>query len=113
MQAVPHIPKYCLPAELQKLPAFPPIVVRVLQLLSNDDAAIHELLELFRADPAFSAEILRLANSAAVGLQHQISSLQHAVVIVGMWQIRQLALTVATRKFVNDALAISEVRRSW
>ena len=98
---------------LVKIPVFPPIALRLLHLLSNENVAIAEMLEPLRADPAFSAEILRRANSAMFGFSSQISSLQHALVVLGLRRVRALSMTVATSIYLKQALQIEELRRCW
>ncbi|MBM3746051.1 MAG: HDOD domain-containing protein [Acidobacteria bacterium] len=98
---------------LVKIPAFPPIALRLLHLLSNDSVAISEIIEPLRADPAFSAEILRRANSSLFGFSSQISSLQHALVVLGLRRVRALSMTVATGIYLKQALQIEELRRCW
>lgn len=101
-----------LPA-LSKIPAFPPIVLRVFDLLASDEVEVRELVELITADPAFSAQILRLANSPLFGFHSRIESLQHALVILGLRRVRSLAMTVATANYMHAALKIQELYRCW
>lgn len=100
-------------SSLVKIPAFPPIAVRLLHLLSNENVALSEILEPLRADPAFSAEILRRANSALFGFSSQVGSLQHALVVLGLRRVRSLTVTVATGVYLKKALQIEELRRCW
>ncbi|SPF54392.1 Metal dependent phosphohydrolase (fragment) [Candidatus Sulfopaludibacter sp. SbA4] len=50
------------PWALRLVPPFPAVAQRVLKLVSREDAGIHEVGELVRMDPSFSAELLRFAN---------------------------------------------------
>ncbi len=101
------------PIEELPIPAFPPVAIRVLQLVSDDDVEIKEVLDLMRGDPAFSAEILRRANSPAYGFKSQIESLQHALAVLGLRRIKVISMTVATRIYFRSALKIDELRRCW
>lgn len=101
------------PPALLKIPAFPPIAIRLLHLVSDENVAISEVLDLLRVDPAFSAEILRRANSALYGFSSQISSLQHALVVLGLRRVKVLTMTVATGVYLKKALEIGELRRCW
>lgn len=101
------------PPPLLKIPVFPPIAIRLLDLLSNENVGISEILEPLRADPAFSAEILRRANSTLFGFNSQISSLQHALVVLGLRRVRVLTMTVATGMYLRKALEVEELRRCW
>ena len=102
------------PWALCKLPAFPPIATRLLQVMSKEDVEIKALTRLIGSDVAFSAEILRLANSALFGLEFQIDSLSHAVVILGLARVKSLAMTVAIMKgYLKGVLKSEILRRCW
>lgn len=101
-----------LPA-LSKIPAFPPIVLRVLDLASNEEVDVRQLVELITADTALSAQILRLANSPLFGLTARIDSLQHALVVLGLRRVHNLAMTAATSHYLRSALRTKELHRCW
>lgn len=98
---------------LQSIPVFPPIAIRLLQLVSSEDVALRQVIELLRADPAFSAEILRRANSSLIGTRQPVNSLQHALVVLGLRRVRSLTMTVASGMYLKAALGIAELRRCW
>jgi len=102
------------PWTLCKLPSFPPVATRLLQALSKEDVAIRELTLLISSDVAFSGEILRLANSTLVGLEAQVDSLTHAVLLLGLTRVRSLAMTVAIMKgYLKGVLKSETLRRCW
>ena len=98
---------------LARIPAFPPIVLRLLDLLARDDVEIRELVALISTDPAFSAQILQVANSPLFGFRAQIDSLQSALVVLGLRRVRSLCMTVATSNHMKAALHIEELARCW
>jgi HD-like signal output (HDOD) protein len=98
---------------LARIPAFPPIVLRLLDVLARDDVEIKELVALISSDPAFSAQILRVANSPLFGFRSQIDSLQSALVLLGLKRVRALSMTVATANHMKAALRIEELSRCW
>jgi HD-like signal output (HDOD) protein len=49
-------------------------VLRLLDLLARDDVEIRELVALISSDPAFSAQILRVANSPLFGFRSRKST---------------------------------------
>jgi HD-like signal output (HDOD) protein len=98
---------------LARIPAFPPIVLRLLDLLARDDVEIRELVALISSDPAFSAQILRVANSPIFGFRARIDSLQSALVVLGLRRVRSLCMTVATSNHMKAALRIEELSRCW
>src|ERR1017187_7147611 len=98
---------------LARIPAFPPIVLRLLDLLARDDVEIRELVALISSDPAFSVQILQVANSPIFGFRSQIDSLQSALVVLGLRRIRSLSMTVATANHMKAVLHIDELARCW
>ena len=52
---------------LSKIPAFPPVVLKALDLLATDRTGIAELARLIASDATLSAQVLRMANSALFG----------------------------------------------
>jgi len=56
-----ELPK--LPWAHLRLPPFPQVAVRVLQLVQNENLQLHQLCELISSDPAFAGEVLTVANS--------------------------------------------------
>jgi HD-like signal output (HDOD) protein len=101
------------PWALKTLPPFPQVAIRLLDLLSREDAAMKEIVELVRLDAAFGAELLRLANSAAFGFRHQIDSLSHAITLIGTERVRALAMTVAVGAYGRKAFSIAALKQCW
>jgi len=72
------------------------VVLELLRLV-RDDADIAKIDATLRRDPALAFKLLRLVNSAAFNLPVQITSFQHAVMMLGYKKlIRWLSLLLAT-----------------
>ena len=98
---------------LRELPPFPAIATKLLRLFASDDVEIRDVVSLIRADAAFSSELLRVANSPIYGLRSQVSSVQHAVVILGFDRLRSFAMTISMKNFLRTAMRIDVLRRVW
>lgn len=83
-------------AMVDKIPAFPQSVHRVISLTAKADCAPKELVSVIEHDPVLTIKVLKLVNSAYFGLRREITSVNHAVVYVGINTIKNLAITVAT-----------------
>src|SRR5690606_6584928 len=68
---------------------------RVLQLADDPNTDARQLAEAVEVDPMMTAQVLRLANSAAFGMSHRVASTQHAVAVVGFDAVRSIATLVA------------------
>jgi EAL and modified HD-GYP domain-containing signal transduction protein len=69
-------------------------LLKLLQLVLQD-AEIKEIEETFRQNPGLSYNLLRLVNSVALGMRETIKTLRHALMVLGLQQLRrwvQLAL---------------------
>jgi EAL and modified HD-GYP domain-containing signal transduction protein len=72
------------------------VVLELLRLV-RDDAELSQIDATLKRDPALAFKLLRLVNSAAFGLPVQITSFQHAVMMLGYKKMmRWLSLLLAT-----------------
>jgi HD-like signal output (HDOD) protein len=75
-----------------KLPTISEVAHELIKTLNNEDASMNEVGAIISRDPALTAKLLRLANSAAFGLQRTVSSVDEAMAMIGMTKVRTLAL---------------------
>ena len=74
------------------LPSIPDLAHSLIATLNDEDASIEEISDLITRDPAISAKLLRLANSAQFGLPRGVGNIEDAIAMVGMNKVRTLAL---------------------
>ncbi len=79
--------------ELKKLPTLPEIAYHLLDLLSRE-AEISELEEIIRYDQALTAKILGVANSAYTHSSREISTLERAIVLLGLKEVSEIAFSI-------------------
>jgi len=101
------------PWAIKRLPPFPAVALQLLSLLDNEDVSMKQIVNLLRVDPALSAEILRVSNSALYGLSRRIDNVSHAVVVLGTEVVKRLALTVAIGKFTRNGSNSAALKRCW
>ncbi|MEQ1619834.1 MAG: HDOD domain-containing protein [Methylococcales bacterium] len=80
---------------VDKMPAFPRSVQQVVYLTSDLNASAKEIVRVIENDPIMTLKILKAINSAFYGLPNKITSVQRAVVHLGLNTIKNLALGVA------------------
>ncbi|MEG1970167.1 MAG: HDOD domain-containing protein [Burkholderiaceae bacterium] len=89
------------------------VVLRLLRLV-RDDADINDIDAALKQDPALAFKLLRLVNSAAFGLSVQITSFQHAVMMLGykkMMRWLSLLMTTASKDANTAPLVHASIRR--
>lgn len=57
--------------------------------LALGDAGNNEIEQVFKHDPSLSYNLLRLVNSVAMGMRHEISSLGQAIIVLGRQQLQR------------------------
>jgi diguanylate cyclase (GGDEF)-like protein len=75
------------------LPTLPAVAIKVLQLCQSDDLDLGQIAATIGNDPALSAKVLRLVNSAVFGLRNEVRTVPHALALLGLNAVRTLALS--------------------
>ncbi len=85
-----------------ELASLPEVYIQVSQLLDDEQTTAGQIGLVVEKDPALTAKILRMANSAFYGFPHKISSMSQAITILGRDRIRQMLIgTVVSGLFGN------------
>ena len=93
-----------------RVPAMKESIRRTLALLDNPHANARIIAAEISRDPGLSAHILRIANSPFYGMRFRVSSLSHAVMVLGltalkgilvMMHLYELQYPPSIRKFLN------------
>lgn len=79
--------------ESAKLPVMSEVAQELIRTLNDENASAAQVEKILAKDPALTANVLRLANSAQFGLSRQVQSLDHAIQLLGMSRVRALALS--------------------
>jgi HD-like signal output (HDOD) protein len=84
------------------LPAFPSTATRILALLEAKDPEPKELMEVIQTDPAVSALLLKLANSAALTRGVEITTVRMATMQLGFRTVASVALAASTKALLDQ-----------
>src|ERR1700733_1359985 len=87
-----------------RIPPFPQNATRILQLTKNEDVSMSRLSALISSEPAFSSEVLTIANPALYSVRSPVTSVLQAVAVLGTKRLRGLCLTVGVRAYLGDSL---------
>ncbi len=89
---------------LTEVPTFPKVVQKALKLLDDPNVTIKELEEVLKYDPAITANILKLTNSAHFALPQQVTSLDTALALLGQNQLRKILVASASITYFQKPL---------
>lgn len=79
---------------LDRLPSVPKVYEELLRKLEDPETTLEELAAVVAKDPAMTAQILKLVNSAFFGLPHTVTDIQEAVGFIGLNTLKTLVLAV-------------------
>jgi HD-like signal output (HDOD) protein len=92
-----------LASEMIDLPSFPDVAMRVRKALTNEDVGIEDAVKIVSAEPALSARLMQLANSATLNPGgKRLTNLRSAMTRIGL----NMACSVTI------AFAMSQLRRA-
>ena len=101
-------------SRVQSLPSVPALYIQVMEELRNPDTTINRIGEIVAQDPAMTAKILQLINSAFFGLSKPVSDPARAVRLLGMDTVRMLVLSAHVfKQFDKDAIRDFNLDALW
>lgn len=80
---------------VERMPAFPRSVQRVLELTRNINCPPKEIVGVIEKDPVMTMKIFKVINSAYYSLPNKITSVGQSVVYLGINTVKNLALGFA------------------
>ncbi|MFP4500967.1 MAG: HDOD domain-containing protein [Candidatus Hydrogenedentota bacterium] len=103
------------------LPSLPDTVARVTSMVDDPDCRLSDVATAISGDPALAIKTLRLVNSAYYGLGQQVTTIEHAVVMLGIKVIKNLALTATvfeafqttTMQFLRHSITCAMAMRTF
>lgn len=91
--------------EIKGLPALPTTLQEVNRIMESPDASTEQIAKVISYDQALAAKVLRMVNSPIYGFPGRISSLQHALMLLGFNVIRGLIISTSVFDAMNSGMA--------
>lgn len=103
-----------LVSQIEALTSLPDVYERVRAQVESPDGSVAEVARLVGADPALSARLLRLVNSALYGPRGRIDDVLRAVTLLGLQQVHDLVLAMSLQAtFAGIRPARLDMQRFW
>ena len=84
------------------LPSLPDLAMRIRRAIEDEMSDAREVARLVEADPAMTAKLLKVANSAFYAGSNEVETLPKAVVRMGMKTTKQLVMSFALRDIFSN-----------
>ncbi|MEQ9365574.1 MAG: HDOD domain-containing protein [Leptospirales bacterium] len=99
--------------EVEDLPSFPENITYLLGLCDSETASVAAIAGHIQKDPALTAQILKLVNSAGYMNRFRNPGLEDAVKIIGLKVIRNLLMVTGARNVINRKYRVKDLEVVW
>lgn len=96
-------------SKIKNLPTIPDIAHKVVVLVGDEMTSAKDLCKLISYDQAISFRLLKVANSAYYGFSREVSSVQHAITVLGFDEVKRLSVGIAVVNFMRGATNIDPI----
>ncbi len=91
--------------KVTSLPTLPGAVARITRMLDDPDTTAAEVGREIEKDQVLSAKVLKLVNSGFYGFSQPISTIQHAMVLLGFNVVKTLVLSTSVLDMMSNSMA--------
>jgi len=89
---------------IEMLPTVPDVIKRLAVIIGNPKISLSEISSFISSDPALTSRILKMVNSAIFGFPGRISSVTHAVTLLGFNVIKGLLMGVTVLDLMETVM---------
>ena len=93
-------------SKVKDLPPLPNIVSRAMEIAHDPNGSVRELQILIAKDQALSAKILRIVNSAMYALRREVSTVSHAVSVLGIDTVFSVIMAASVENVFQSAKSL-------
>jgi putative nucleotidyltransferase with HDIG domain len=87
---------------IEGLPQFPENVLHIQRLINDPSSDMPTIARQISIDPALTADLLKIVNSAQYMLSKKVDSISEAVKMIGIKGIKNLLYSYGTQKILGD-----------
>jgi len=99
---------------LKSIPSLPGMYNEIMAELRSENASLVRIAGIVSKDAGMTAKVLQLANSAFMGVRHEVSNPTQAVTLIGTEMVRALVLSVHVfSQFENQRGAAPYLTALW
>ncbi len=98
----------------ENVPSLPMIFHHLNEAVNNARSSMREIAEIISTDQSLSARLLKLVNSVFFGFPSRIETISHAATIIGIQQLRDMALaTTIIQMFRGIPAELLDAKAFW
>jgi HD-like signal output (HDOD) protein len=86
---------------LDQLPSIPEVASKILNMVNDPEVSFRHVAEEISKDQAMTTNILKLCNSAYFSKGKEITSIDRAIVTIGLKEVKDIVMVVATKPVLD------------
>jgi len=96
---------------VEQLPSLPDVVSKIINMVNDPDVSFKHVADEIAKDQAITANILKLCNSAYFSKGKEISSIDRAIVILGLKEVKDIVVIATTKAVLNKVIVGYDLAR--
>ena len=89
--------------QVTQIATLPEVTAKIIQIVEDPQSTARDLQNIIKHDVALSAKILKVVNSAFYGLPRQVSSVDRAIVLLGLSTVKNIAVATSVAKMFKGS----------
>jgi putative nucleotidyltransferase with HDIG domain len=99
--------------KIEQIPTLPVVSKQIMNLMSDEDVSVKKVAELIEMDQAMAVKILKIANSSFYGTLTKVITIDHALVVLGLAEVKAILLAFSIHNFFRSNNNGYERSRFW
>jgi putative nucleotidyltransferase with HDIG domain len=99
--------------KIEQIPTLPIVSKQIMDLLGDEDVSVKKVGELIEKDQAMALKVLKIANSSFYGTLTKVSTIDHALVVLGLAEVKAILLAFSIHNFFYSNNNGYERSRFW
>ena len=96
-------------SRIHNLPTPAVVLNQITKVINNPNTSAYDVAAIISEDPAISAKVLKLTNSAFYGIPRTVTNIKQAIVILGLDAVKSLVLSAS----VFDMFARNQIDKEY
>lgn len=100
---------------MSHMATLPEVTLNIIEIVEDPTSSASDLHQIVATDPALSARVLKVVNSAFYGLPRQIGSINRAISLLGLNAVKNIAVAASLGKIFRGGTGCAsfEARELW
>lgn len=101
--------------QIKDIPTLPHIYTQLQSLLENPKTSAKDVADTIQSDPGVASKVLKIANSPFYGFPQRITTISHAIVVLGFSSVKNIVLSCSIAELFksNGEAGLFDYKGFW